>query len=255
MEVPRAQHGVQSCRQGGDPMPWAPPHRAHQLQSPPKNHRLPRSQQWDLKGPRGSRARSPQCWLAVGGRHSQARPAAFRAEMGAAQRGQSRGSDREGQSCGGRAFAGGGAATGLKTPCMVGSLLEGQEAPTEPGAQLLANDWELETFWNSQRRPGFLEAEGCNELCSENLPLQRGKAWSSGTLQPTPSPGDSRPPEVSLPPPSPLGIPTASGHCLPDSFCGPSWSEGPVVPLNSWVVLLPLLVAFSPLIFLVSSRF
>lgn len=34
----------------------------------------------------------------------------------------------------------------------------------------------------------MLEVEGCYELCSESLPLPPGRAQSSGTLRPTPSP-------------------------------------------------------------------
>ena len=79
---------VQSCWwRDGVVRALGPPHQAHQLQSPPQNHRLPRSQQRDLKGPRGSRARNPQCRLAAGGRHGRARPAAFGAGTGAAAAG------------------------------------------------------------------------------------------------------------------------------------------------------------------------
>lgn len=90
---------------------------------------------------------------------------------------------------------------------------------------------------------------------SESLLLPHGTAWSRGTLQPTRTPGDYCPPQVSSPSPSLLVILIVSERCLPDGFCGPSYSEGPVVPFNSGVVLLPVLDTFSPLIFLILPHF
>lgn len=125
------------------------------------------------------------------------------------------------------------------------------------GAQLWANTEELNTdflAWPKEARG--VGSRGSNELCLESLLLLQGRAQSSRTLQSHPGPwGPSSSRGLftsSFPTEHPHHVQTLPPQC---GFVASAAARFPLVPLKSKVALLPLLAAFSPLIFLTLASF
>lgn len=127
MEVPQPLHGGAELSAGrGVLCPGSSSSgttAAEPSPKPPASH-IP-AVGYNLKGPRGSKARIPQCWLAAGGQHSRTRPGVFRAQLGVTAAG-ARGWRVAGKVRAALALAGSWAAAGLPAqrsvdPCVVSS--------------------------------------------------------------------------------------------------------------------------------------